>query len=109
MCALHVSERPQRSQVRQFDALTLHHPPNLFFILLLRLAQGVTNFAVFSSAATAVSLVLFSESDLEAGRPTNEVPLDPRHNRSGDTWHIALPDLDSSLLYGRCCNPVERK
>ena len=65
-------------------------------------AQGVTNFAVFSSAASAVSLVLFTESDLAAGRPTHELALDPARNRSGDTWHIALPGLDSTLLYGAC-------
>lgn len=29
-----------------------------------------------------------------------QVALDPVLNRSGDTWHIALPNLDASLLYG---------
>jgi pullulanase/glycogen debranching enzyme len=96
--------------------------------------QGVTNFAVYSSAATAVSLVLFTEADLQvcrrchpvcctgtasaggggrdssnigddcqlpqAGHPTHEVALDPVLNRTGDTWHIALPQLDGGLLYG---------
>jgi isoamylase len=37
---------------------------------------------------------------LQAGRPTHEVALDPVLNRSGDTWHIALPQLDAGLLYG---------
>ncbi len=63
-------------------------------------AQGVTNFAVFSSSATAVALVLFTEDGLRAGVPAQEVTLDGALNRTGNTWHIALPGLDASLLYG---------
>ncbi len=62
--------------------------------------QGVTNFAVFSSAATDVTLVLFTEEGLAAGEVAHEVPLDGGLNRTGDTWHIALPALDPTLLYG---------
>ncbi|KIZ04667.1 glycogen operon protein GlgX [Monoraphidium neglectum] len=58
------------------------------------------NFAVFSSAAQGVSLVLFTEQDLAAGRATYELPLDPLANRTGDVWHVMLPRLDPSLLYG---------
>ncbi len=39
----------------------------------------------------------------QAGHPTHEVALDPVLNRSGDTWHIALPQLDADLLYGVHC------
>ncbi|KAI8476733.1 MAG: isoamylase [Monoraphidium minutum] len=61
---------------------------------------GAYNFAVFSSAARRVSLVLFTEQDLAAGRATYEIPLDADANRTGDVWHIMLPGLDPSLLYG---------
>ncbi len=63
-------------------------------------AQGVTNFALFSANARSVALCLFTEADLAAGRTTHEVPLHPARNRTGDVWHIALPGLDPSLLYG---------
>jgi len=63
-------------------------------------ATGVNNFAVMSSNAMAISLVLFDEDDLAAGRSTHEIPLNPTFNRTGDVWHIALPDLSQDLLYG---------
>ena len=62
--------------------------------------QGATNFAVFASNAWGVSLCLFTEGDLAGGRVTHEVALSPEGNRTGDVWHIALPRLDSALLYG---------
>lgn len=71
--------------------------------------QGATNFAVFSSAAIAVTLVLFTESDLQAGFPTYQIELDRHQNRTGEVWHIALPNLDASLLYGyRLHGPCEQ-
>lgn len=42
-------------------------------LTLLNHPQGATNFAVYSSGATAVSLVFFTEGDLQAGHPTYEV------------------------------------
>ena len=63
-------------------------------------AQGATNFALFSANAGSVSLCLFTEADLRAGRVTHEVQLDALLNRTGDVWHVALPDVDPSLLYG---------
>lgn len=47
-----------------------------------------------------MTLVLFTEADLHAGRSTHEIPLDRDANRTGAVWHVALPALDSSLLYG---------
>jgi len=61
--------------------------------------QGLTNFAIFSGNATKVSLCLYSEEDLMAGKTTIEIPLDEDTNRTGDVWHIALQQLDSSMLY----------
>ena len=62
--------------------------------------QGATNFALYASNASAVALCLFTEEDLQQGRTSYEIQLDPVLNKTGDTWHIALPSLDSTLLYG---------
>ena len=68
------------------------------------------NFAVVSSAARAMSLVLFTEADLAAGRSSHEIPLDPVLNRTGDVWHIMLPELDTNLLYGwRVTGPHQKQ
>ncbi len=64
--------------------------------------QGAINFAIYASSASSVSLVLFSEDDLQAGRTTHEMELDPELNRTGSVWHIMLPKLDTTLLYGAC-------
>jgi len=55
---------------------------------------------VFASNAWGLNLCLFTEGDLRAGRVTHEIPLSPYANKTGDVWHIALPRLDPSLLYG---------
>ena len=47
-----------------------------------------------------MSLCLFTEEDLAAGVVTDEIPLDPLSNKTGDIWHVALPDLVPTLLYG---------
>lgn len=62
--------------------------------------EAGVNFAVHSGGAKAVSLCLFTESDLQQGLVTEEVPLHPIFNRTGNVWHIFLPDLQSNLLYG---------
>ncbi|BDA40513.1 Isoamylase 1, chloroplastic [Coccomyxa sp. Obi] len=62
--------------------------------------QDTMNFAIFASSATSVSLVLFTEKDLQAGRTTHEIKLSPQLNSTGGVWHIMLPKLDTSLLYG---------
>lgn len=62
--------------------------------------QGATNFALFSANATGVTLCLFTENDLVNGKVTHQLDLSPKHNRTGDVWHVALPDLDATLMYG---------
>ncbi|GMH35686.1 hypothetical protein BSKO_03554 [Bryopsis sp. KO-2023] len=61
---------------------------------------GSINFAITSSGATSISLVLFKEHDLHEGRSTIEIELNRDFNKTGDVWHIALPSVDSNLLYG---------
>ncbi|KAK9833179.1 hypothetical protein WJX74_009440 [Apatococcus lobatus] len=58
------------------------------------------NMAVFAANAEQLSVCFFTEEDLQQGRVTNEVALDPATNRTGDIWHVMLPQLDSSSLYG---------
>jgi glycogen operon protein len=55
------------------------------------------NFAVFSRHATALSLVLFRPGE---PAPLVEFPLDPKINRTGDVWHIALRGLVPGFEYG---------
>lgn len=61
---------------------------------------GAINFAIFSSSAQSVNLCIFNEADLSRGLVTHEIPLDPLINRTGDVWHIMLPNLRDDLLYG---------
>ena len=63
-------------------------------------ATGGVNFALQASGACLVTLVLFQEDDLGAGKATCEVPLSPDINRTGIVWHICLLDLDPNVLYG---------
>ena len=36
----------------------------------------------------------------EQGIVSKEIPLNPGFNRTGDVWHIFLPDMEPNLLYG---------
>ena len=66
------------------------------------------NFAVFSSSATAVSLVLWTPEALAKGEITAEIELDDRVNKTGSVWHVALPKCAENVLYGyRVDGPYE--
>jgi len=72
--------------------------------------EDTVNFAVYSSTATAVSLVLFTPEALAAGEVTAELELDDRVHKTGSVWHIALPNCVENLLYGyRVDGPYEPK
>ena len=62
--------------------------------------QDAVNFAVFSSSARSVELCLFDEQSLRSGRVLHSITLDPVANKTGDIWHIQLPHINNSLLYG---------
>lgn len=47
-----------------------------------------------------MTLCLFTEADLQQGRITDRITLDPAANKTGDIWHIALMGLRPGLLYG---------
>lgn len=64
--------------------------------------ESAVNFAVTSSGATGMTLCLFTPADLDAGRTSFEVELDPALNRTGTVWHALLPSIKNlaGLLYG---------
>ena len=58
--------------------------------------RGV-NFSIFSRHATAVSLLLYREST--DADPYREIRLDPGINRTGDIWHLLVPEVEEGALY----------
>jgi isoamylase len=58
---------------------------------------GGTLFSVFSRHATAVSLLLFTNSRDSA--PAHEIPFDPRLNKTGDVWHAQVDGVGPGALY----------
>ncbi len=58
--------------------------------------QGLYNFAVFSSSATRVSLILMNP---ETGVEALQIQLDERLNRTGSVWHIEVGGLRSNIRY----------
>ena len=60
------------------------------------LLDGI-NFAVFSSNASLIRLVLYEPG---ADYPIAEFPLDPRFNRTGDIWHVLVRGIPTSIEYG---------
>jgi glycogen operon protein len=72
------------------------------------LLRGGINFAIFSSNADSVWLVLYEPG---ADNPIAEFPLDPRFNRTGDIWHASVRGIPSYIEYGyrvdRIDNPLE--
>ena len=59
--------------------------------------EGV-NFALFSRHADSVTLVL--EIQDKGKDKIVCIPLDSRQNKTGDIWHVCLPDLPLPLYYG---------
>ncbi|CAO2192084.1 unnamed protein product [Urochloa humidicola] len=63
--------------------------------------DGGVNFAVYSAGASAASLCLFTPDDLEEDTVTEEVPLDPLLNRTGNVWHVFIEGKQvHAMLYG---------
>lgn len=62
--------------------------------------EGLVNFSLYSKHSTDASLLLFRTADPAA--PARVIELDPLVNRSGRTWHVALPEseLQGLELYG---------
>ena len=54
------------------------------------------NFALFSAHATSVTLLLFKP---KSRLPFKVLPLSPSHNRTGQIWHILVPNLPPYTRY----------
>lgn len=60
--------------------------------------KGGVNFSIYSKHATAVELLLFSES--EDSRPVRTIGLDPIDNKTFHYWHCFVPDVSNGQIYG---------
>jgi glycogen operon protein len=58
---------------------------------------GGVNFVLICRHGTAVTLVLSAPCTAEIA---TEIPLDPRHHRTGDHWHIRVKGLPDEFCYG---------
>lgn len=61
------------------------------------LVRGGVNFAIFSSNASAVTLLLFEQA---VDKPFAEIPLDNRINKTGNIWHVFVECLEAGDRYG---------
>ncbi|GLU10532.1 hypothetical protein SLE2022_273260 [Rubroshorea leprosula] len=62
--------------------------------------DGGVNFAIYSANAVSASLCLVSLSDLQKESVTEQIPLDPLMNKTGDVWHVFLKGDFKDMLYG---------
>lgn len=60
-------------------------------------AEGI-NFALLCRHGTSVTLVILPEAG--GTKPLDEIRLDPRHNRTGDHWHVRVHGLPDTFCYG---------
>ncbi len=57
------------------------------------------NFALYARRATGLDLLLFDGVEDPSAAATR-IPLDPAVHRTGDYWHVLVPDLAPGQLYG---------
>eukprot|EP00897_Mesotaenium_endlicherianum_P008367 jgi/Mesen1/7559/ME000392S06818 len=62
--------------------------------------DGSVNFALYAKHAQGVTLCLYNAEDAE---PTLEIDLEPALHRTGDVWHIKLPEQGEYTRYGYRC------
>ncbi len=62
--------------------------------------DNYVNFALYGRHASSVSLVIAFDQEITPHATTLEIELDPKGNRTGDTWHIGLEFKDCMLRYG---------
>ncbi len=55
------------------------------------------NFSIFSKEADRITITLYAT---ESREPLVAIALDPKVNRTGDIWHIAIRDLPRHVVYG---------
>ncbi|KAL6191840.1 hypothetical protein ACLB2K_038229 [Fragaria x ananassa] len=62
--------------------------------------DGGVNFAVYAGNAVSATLCLITPADLEQDKVTEQIPLDPLNNKTGDVWHVFLTGDVKDILYG---------
>ncbi len=62
------------------------------------LVPGGANFCLFSRSAAGIELLLFDEVD--DARPSRVIPIDPLANRTYHYWHVFVPGVQASQIYG---------
>ncbi|KAK8477879.1 hypothetical protein V6N11_000310 [Hibiscus sabdariffa] len=88
-----VVEKPK--VIKRFQVSEGHPAP---FGATLR--DGGVNFAIYSSNAVSATLCLIALSDLHQKKITEQIPLDPLSNKTGDVWHVLLKGDFKDMLYG---------
>ena len=73
----------------------MHPLPGEAYPLGATLRDGGTNFAIYSSRATAVELCLFS-----AEQPDQEMMRFSLREQTEHVWHIFIPGVAAGTLYG---------
>ena len=70
------------------------------------LVSGGANFSVFSRSAARIELLFFDRVD--DSRPSRVIPIDPFANRTYHYWHVFVPGVEVSQIYGfRAQGPFE--
>jgi isoamylase len=70
------------------------------------LVEGGANFSVYAKHSTAAELLLFD--DVDAGKPSRVVALDPRTNRTYHYWHVFVPGVGAGQVYAwRVAGPFD--
>ena len=57
------------------------------------MGRAGVNFALYSSAAKAVDLLLYFDPASSSTAPSLRVPLDRDANRTGDVWHACVENI----------------
>jgi glycogen operon protein len=60
--------------------------------------DGGVNFSVHSKHATTVELLFFD--DVDDGRPSRVIRLDPKVNKTYYYWHVFVPGIEAGQCYG---------
>jgi glycogen operon protein len=68
------------------------------FPLGATIAEGGTNFSLFSRSGTGVELLLFERDD--APRPARVINIDPSTSRTYHYWHVFVPGVQAGQIYG---------
>ena len=71
--------------------------PGLSYPIGATVAPDGVNFSVYARRATGIELLLFD--DVDSGRPSRIITLDPHVNRTYDYWHVFVPNIQAGQLY----------